>query len=146
MPVLTPATASSRGFTLIELVTVMLLVGILAVVALPRINFDGFAQQSYARELSLVLRHAQKVATAARCPVQVTVSASGYSARYAGGDCGTGALTHPSRGGALVGSGSASSTGSVTFDDRGRSASGLTITLTNGYTITVHAGSGYVQG
>ncbi|WP_070989589.1 pilus assembly FimT family protein [Halofilum ochraceum] len=62
-----------RGFSLIELVTVLVLIGALAVFAVPRLNTGGFAGYSFHEELLAVVRHAQKTATASRCEVEVTV-------------------------------------------------------------------------
>lgn len=140
----------SLGFTLTELVLVLLLVGIMATFAVPRLNIAGFEQFAFGRETANALRHAQKVAMGSGCHVRfVADAASGsFRAEYTGGGgtvCTTGALSHPSRGGSLTGTGGIASGGAVTFDGMGRTGNGLVITLEDGRSITVEAGSGYVR-
>jgi MSHA pilin protein MshC len=67
-----------RGFTLTELVVVIVIIGVLAVVALPRM----FSRRTYDAlrfydEVQSAVRYAQKVAIAQRCsPVRVQTTAS----------------------------------------------------------------------
>ncbi len=58
--------ATQRGFTLIELVTIMILLGILAVVALPHFNLTDFAAARFRDEALSGLRYAQKAASSHR--------------------------------------------------------------------------------
>ena len=69
------------GFTVIELVTSIAIIGILAAVTVPRM-FDNsaFSERGYIDELASTLRYAQKVAIASECEVQVSITAAGYSA------------------------------------------------------------------
>lgn len=143
---------AESGFTLTELVLILVLVGILAAFAAPRLNIEGFQNRAFGLELLNALRYAQKTAMGSGCHVQASVNAASdtYSLSYtgAGGSaCGSGstAVPHPTRGGAFSGSGEIDAGGSVVFDGMGRTASGLTVTLADGSTVVVEAGSGYVH-
>lgn len=70
-----------RGFTLIELITCIIVLGLLAALAGPRFfDTQPFNQRGYVDELSAALRYAEGVAVASGCNVQVTVTLAGYSA------------------------------------------------------------------
>jgi MSHA pilin protein MshC len=67
--------ATQRAFTLVELVTVMILIGILAVVAMPRFaDQNAFAAAGFADELTAALKHARKSAVAMRRNVCVRLA------------------------------------------------------------------------
>lgn len=142
----------ASGFTLTELVLILVLIGILAVVVVPRLDIRGFERRAFATELVNALRYAQKTAIGTGCPVQATVDAAAdrYSLSYTGaggGACGSGPtpVRHPARGGPFEGSGEIDSGGVVVFDARGRTAGALVVVLADGSSVTVEAGSGYVH-
>jgi MSHA pilin protein MshC len=71
-----------RGFTLIELITSIIIIGILAAVVGPRF-FAGsgvFSSRGYADEVASALRYAQAVAMSSGCDVSVTLTANKYLA------------------------------------------------------------------
>ena len=152
------APRSSSGFTLTELVIIIVIIGALAVFAAPRLNIGGFDDYTFRQEVVNALRYAQKTATASRCPVRVEVGAAEVSVLYdAGGDpdaCGDGdeALGHPSRAGSLViqarrDAAIIGGTGTIRFDSRGDFAadSDRVIEFQGGRTARVVARTGYVD-
>ena len=71
---------TARGFTLVELIIVIVLLGVLAVVAAPRIfNNTDFYARGFHDETMALLRYAQKTAIAQRRTVCVTFSVAGVS-------------------------------------------------------------------
>lgn len=62
-----PPVGSLQGFTLLELIVVMILIGIMAIVALPRLTGDSaFAEAAFHSDVVSALRFAQKTAVSHR--------------------------------------------------------------------------------
>lgn len=79
-----PGLCNQRGFTLVELVMVMIIVGILAVFAAPRfLDADIFKSRGFADQVQASLRYAQKVAIAQRRNVCVELTANDITLKIA---------------------------------------------------------------
>lgn len=74
----TPPAAPRRrpsGFTMIELIMTMVIIGIMAVVALPRLDMlRGFNDAGFRDQVKATLEYARKAAVAQRRSVQVTLA------------------------------------------------------------------------
>ncbi len=149
---------TSRGYTLVELITVFVILGILAAFAVPR-RFDAqvFEEHGFYEEVAAALRYGQKIAVGSGCPVRVTITASSYDLKQqtvAGNRCDPAdsswavAVMMPT-GQAAAGSAPAGITlGPVTtfqLDGLGQTDLGSNLTVTVGaLSMTVQAESGYV--
>lgn len=82
---------AQTGFTLTELVTVIVIAGILGAVIYNRISITSFGTDGYARAVKSAMRYAHKLAVAQRRNVYVTVVSNDVSICYDPG-CGTAVL------------------------------------------------------
>ncbi len=73
-----------KGFTLIELIVVIILMGILAAYALPNLNLDGFREQGFEQQAMAAIRYAQKQAIGSGCEVIVSIAADGCTMSWNG--------------------------------------------------------------
>lgn len=150
-------THRNLGFTAIELIAVIIIVGILAAFVVPRFAGRGaFDARGVYDNLASALRYAQKKALASNCPVQVAITATSYSLTHSPAPCGSGTGTpvaNPS-GGAFTSSDlhgiTLSPATTITFAASGATTAGsdITISVIGGgqtRTLTVVAATGYVE-
>lgn len=141
----------SAGFTLTELVVVIVVASILAAFAVARINTLSFDTEGYANQASAMVRYAQKLAISQRRTVVVVTTLSNIRLCYTDSTCasqvqeppGTSAFSKNAPTGVSL------SAGNVSFDALGKPLAAGAITVTASgeptRTITIEAETGYVH-
>ena len=151
--------SDNSGFSLIELLTVVILIGILGVIALGRLgNQDGIAARGFFDDTVTAVRFAQKLAISTGCPVRVVTTATSYRLFQQATDCTTGAFTRTVANPANrslayenidMPAGFSLTAGNITFNSRGirTEAAPDTFTMTDGtqFTFDVHESTGLVE-
>ena len=155
-----PATA---GFTTIELVMVIVILGVLAAVAIPRMNTTSFASAGFRDEIVAALRYAQKSAVSHRrlvcasigtTTVTLTIAASNpASACSASLPSPSGSAAYATSTDTINATASASPagplyfqpSGNVSTDGAGTSPSDFSITVAGESAITVVGTTGHVN-
>ncbi|APG24961.1 MAG: GspH/FimT family pseudopilin [Syntrophotalea acetylenica] len=146
----------SRAFTLVELVVIMVLAGVLAAVALPRL-FDAtaFHSRGFYEEVTQAARYAQKLAVASGCEVKFSISASGFALHQRAASCRSGdfvrVVPRPTGDDAFAASAPsgvslAATASSVIFDPLGRATPGGVTVSIDGRSFNINGESGYVDG
>lgn len=149
------------GFTLIELIVIILLISILAAVALPRL-FDAnvFTSRGFFDEVANAARYGHRLAVASGCEVELSItdgtgSLGGYVLHQRANSCTSGAFTHavprPAGSGdfadsAPSGVSLSASASSIVFDSLGRATPGGVTVSVDGRSFTIVGESGYVDG
>jgi MSHA pilin protein MshC len=152
------------GFTMVELITVLIVVGIMATVALPRFNSAGFNTTGYRDKARAALEFARKSAVAQRRIVCVALAGSSLTLTIdnvtpetAGAGACPRLLTLPATDGACGGPTNAicapngialAGPAGLTFDALGRPSAAAAYAVTDGamnLPITVEAETGYVR-
>lgn len=146
------------GFTLVELITTMIIIGILAIAVVPRMDLlRGYDDVGYRDQVRATLEYARKSAVAQRRSVRVTIAGSGLTVEVqqltpeGAGSAGVwAALTLP--GGSTNSFAAPSGTtltpaaDTLVFDAQGRPDAAKSYAVSGGAgTITVEAESGYVH-
>lgn len=138
-----------RGFTIVELVVVIVLLGIMSAFALPRFfNVGDYQARAAYDEVASALRYAQKLAVGSGCAVQVSIASNSYELQQRVTNCTTGGFTaisgHPIDRGTVSGTTLSASSSTFTFDNMGRSSPGVTVSV-GGRIIQVIAETGTVD-
>lgn len=140
----------SSGFTLIELVMIIVILSIVSVIVLPKFGDNSaFQARGFADQVLATLRYAQKSAIAQHQNVCVTLTATTLTLKMDNSACSTdlnlpatqsNTLTAPS------GISLSTTAASLTFNALGQASTAATVTI-SGVTapITVEAETGYVH-
>jgi len=146
----------NAGFSLIELIMLLVTMGILALVLTPLFERKPFYEKGFYDEVAAAARYARTLAVTSGCEVQLSISSNAYVLNQRATDCTTGAFTknviHPG-GRAATFSGSAPAeitlamtNNPVVFKALGNTADQIDRTVTVGSkSFTIIGATGFVQ-
>jgi MSHA pilin protein MshC len=136
-----------RGFTLIELIAVILVVGILSAIVLPNINLDSFKEKGGFQQGISMVRFGQKQAISSGCTVDVMLDSTTCTLNFNG--CTGAAIPNPGTGGTNFctnSNPSVSPTVTFSFNNIGVPTTGQqTINFGGGQVVTVEANTGFTH-
>ena len=141
---------SYKGFTLVELVLVILLLSIISAIAIPKFfSTNDYQVRAAYDETVNAVRYAQKLAVASGCDVQVQLTSSGYALQQRASSCSSGdfvniSTQHPFSTTSFADVTISSPPSSFIFDTMGRSSSSVTVTI-GSYSFSIVAETGYVD-
>lgn len=138
-----------RGFSLIELIVVILIIGIISLFVLPRIDLAGFQHAGFFQQAMAAVRHGQKLAVASGCDVDVAITSTSCTLTWGGSPagCPSGAIDNTASGSANFCKGSTaagSPSATITFDKIGRPDTQKTINF-GSRTLRVEAETGFTH-
>ncbi len=144
--------ARYSGFTLIEVILVVILVGILAAYAIPNLDLDGFRAQGFEQQSMAAIRYGQKQAIGSGCNISVSITVSTCTVQYGtpvetGCAAASTSLINPANGQSNFCNNSTPDTGallpaSIQFDKIGRPTGSSSINLGT-TTITIEPETGF---
>ena len=156
--------SGQRGFTLIELVMVLVLLGILSVVVLPKVGTTTSSYQTaaFAEQVRSALQYGQKMAVSHRRMVCAAITSSSVTLTVASnfGDsaCSAAVLTGAASGNSAIATSPGSSiviapagsmyfqpSGQVTTDATGTTVGNFALTVGGTTAISVQGATGYVN-
>jgi len=144
------------GFTLVELVTVMVILGIMSVVGGAKFfNNETFKETQYHQEILSAFRFAQKIAIASQNKVTICLGSNSYELYYSSGACSGTKVKHPAGSGKDSSGNNSlfyehhdtsdiSSTSDYTFSAAGNASATGNFTI-GGHNITIEPVTGYVH-
>jgi len=150
--------STSKGFTLVELVMTIVILGIVSATALPKFfSISSFQERGLSDDTLSAIRYAQKLAVASGCNVQVLISANQFALKQPGASnrsqCASTTASDFTQAVKRPGSGESSYQGSqsgvsvsnatIYFSAKGTASTGLDITV-GSRKITVVQDTGFV--
>ena len=147
----------TNGFTLIELIMVMVVVGALSVFVVPRFfNQSTYDTLTFQQELKTAIRYAHKLSIASGCAIQVSPTINSYALFYPDAGCtppytfGINPVNHPVQTAAYADAAptgvSIAGFGAFYFNPIGAPSASGSITINpGGRTIVVNAVTGFIQ-
>ena len=136
----------NSGFSIIELVITLILIGILASLIIPRINLSNFRESGGFQQGIAMIRLGQKLAISSGCQVNVSLNGNTCTLSYSG--CAASSIVNPSTGQNNFCSDSTpaiSPAVNFSFDKLGAPSAQQTISFTGGQTVIVEANTGFVH-